>query len=41
MDFSGYLDCKEDFIKSIEYVLNLGLNMVIKIVMLLMFLNKA
>lgn len=40
-DFSGYPDCKEDFIKSIEYALNLGSNTAIKILTPLMFLNKA
>ncbi len=40
-DFSGYPDCKEDFIKSIEHALNLGSNTAIKIVTPLMFLNKA
>ncbi len=40
-DFSGYPDCKEDFIKSIEHALNLGSNTAIKILTPLMFLNKA
>ncbi len=40
-DFSGYPDCKEDFIKSIEHALNLGSNTAIKIVTPLMFLSKA
>ncbi|WP_104747943.1 7-cyano-7-deazaguanine synthase QueC [Helicobacter cetorum] len=40
-DFSGYPDCKEDFIKSIEHSLNLGSNTHITIHTPLMFLSKA
>ncbi|GIU53208.1 MULTISPECIES: 7-cyano-7-deazaguanine synthase QueC [Shewanella] len=40
-DFSGYPDCRNEFIKSIEQSLVLGMDKPLKIVTPLMWLNKA
>ena len=40
-DFSGYPDCRADFIQSMEKSLSLGLDVNIKVLTPLMFLNKA
>jgi len=40
-DYSGYPDCRNIFIRSLEGVLNLGSEVNIKILTPLMFLNKA
>ncbi|PAF43340.1 7-cyano-7-deazaguanine synthase QueC [Helicobacter sp. 11S03491-1] len=40
-DYSGYPDCREEFIKSIENTLNLGSDTSIKILTPLMYLDKA
>lgn len=40
-DFSGYPDCREKFIKSLEQSLNLGSDQNIEVATPLMFLNKA
>lgn len=40
-DYSGYPDCREDFIKSLEHSLNLGSESDIRILTPLMYLTKA
>lgn len=40
-DFSGYPDCRNDFVKALNYTLNIGLDKNIEIVTPLMWLNKA
>lgn len=40
-DFSGYPDCRNDFVKSMESALNQGMDRQCKIVTPLMWLNKA
>ena len=40
-DYSGYPDCRDDFISSIQNTLNLGYDTSIDIMTPLMFLNKA
>lgn len=40
-DFSGYPDCRNDFIQSMQQTLGLGMDKPIKIITPLMWLNKA
>jgi 7-cyano-7-deazaguanine synthase len=40
-DYSGYPDCREEFIKSLERSIGLGMDRIFKIHTPLMFLNKA
>ena len=40
-DYSGYPDCREEFIKSLERAIGLGMDMKFKMHTPLMFLNKA
>ncbi|WP_434937586.1 7-cyano-7-deazaguanine synthase QueC [Shewanella sp. HL-SH8] len=40
-DFSGYPDCRNEFVKSMEHTLALGMDKPLKIITPLMWLNKA
>jgi 7-cyano-7-deazaguanine synthase len=40
-DFSGYPDCRNEFVKSMEHTLTLGMDKPLKIITPLMWLNKA
>lgn len=40
-DYSGYPDCREVFVKNMEFALNLGSNSHVEFVYPLMYLNKA
>ncbi|UJF20907.1 7-cyano-7-deazaguanine synthase QueC [Shewanella sp. OMA3-2] len=40
-DFSGYPDCRDEFVKSMQHTLALGMDKPLKIITPLMWLNKA
>lgn len=40
-DFSGYPDCRDNFVKSLNQAINLGINQSINFITPLMWLNKA